>query len=160
MYKKIIIIILSMFVVSLAIIYILLMEYHYWHIWSHNRWTVFVKAPLQSGQLKIYHCNTVECPIRINQWELNELKNHSAVRSIFDGETLVNIRPEYGENDFYIIYDDYYALAFRQFKTNRNYLHDYQFTVWQENNVLEPMVRVDIQGTNDMSFESKMFKIE
>jgi hypothetical protein len=122
-------------------------------LWNTNSINVITEASLSKEKVKIeYGYNSIN---RKNDKEMFINRDRKTI--LYDGKTADKLVNEYGENDFLITYDDKYYFDFRQFKFNRRHQHDYNFYFYQKSNTL--FVKVDIQGEDDMKFESPMLEI-
>ncbi len=67
---------------------------------------------------------------------------------IFDGKSKHTIPKEYGENDWYISYDNKYSTSFRHFKTNNWHDHNYSFNIRRQGDGI--VCNVKIEGPDRM----------
>jgi hypothetical protein len=122
-------------------------------LWNTNSINVITETPLSKEKVKIeYGFNSIS---RKNDKEMFANRDRKTV--LYNGKTMKKLVNEYGENDFLVTYDDKYYFDFRQFKFNRRHQHDYNFYFYQKANKL--FVKVDIQGEDEMKFESSMLEI-
>lgn len=69
-------------------------------------------------------------------------------RDIFDNNSAITIPEEYGENDWYLSYNNHH-IAFRHFKTNNRSDHDYRFHFFKENDTIK--CKILIEGANPVA---------
>ncbi|MEO1419082.1 MAG: hypothetical protein AAFW00_27755 [Bacteroidota bacterium] len=147
------IIILS--IVGIGIFGLLYLNKNFQWLWSTNPVEVRVETGLSKSKVKIEHGISVHTIDRANDSDL--FKDREKYSIVFDGQPKEKIENEYGENDFLITYHDKYYLSFRQLKLNRRHQHAYKFNF--KGSEENPIVQVEIEGIDGMSFERKMIKI-
>jgi hypothetical protein len=85
---------------------------------------------------------------------LSTMKSNSA---IYEKKKQTNEIPYiYGENDWYLTYDDTLCLKFRHFKTNKNDSHNYNFKFSKEGKDI--FCYINIKGETNMSSKIKFIK--
>ena len=148
------IIILS--IVGIGIFGLLYLNKNFQWFWSSNPVEVRVEAGLSKSKVKIEHGISVHTIDRVNDSDLFRDRKKSFI--VFDGQPKEKIENEYGGNDFLITYQDEYYLSFRQLKLNRRHQHEYKFSF--KGSEEDPIVQIEIEGIDGMSFERKMIRIE
>ena len=78
------------------------------------------------------------------------------VTQVYDGKKEFIIPNGYGENEWYLVYNNTLKAYFRQFKTNRNDVHKYRFHFYKNNN--RYFADVDITGRSDLKRQIELKK--
>lgn len=129
---------------------------NYYAIYNINSINVTSENPLTSEKVKIEFGNSIYSLKRISDKVL--LNNQKKYSLVYNGKSIKSIKNEYGENDFLIIYDNKYYYLFRQFKTNCNHQHKYNFHFYQKDKKI--FIETEIIGIDAMKFEKEMLEIK
>lgn len=123
-------------------------------LWNVNTIHVTTEAPLSKSKVKIeYGFNS------INRKSDKDLFIDGQLKTIlYDGGIKDQLINKYGENDFLITYDNKYYYSYRHFKFNRRHQHKYNLHFSTRND--EIILKLVIEGRDNINFEKKMIKIE
>lgn len=124
-------------------------------IWYCNSIDVSADGNLSLNDVKIEYGISVNTINRKNDLDL--FIDRNKYTTIFDKKQIAKIENAYGENDFLITYNDEFYLSFRHFKLNRRHQHKYSFNF--EDLDQTPILKVSIEGRDDMAFKRGMIKI-
>jgi hypothetical protein len=106
-----------------------------------------------SGKLKIEQLEVRHGFYSINR-DSDQMLFEIKADVIFDGNSSIKKRIEYGENDFLIIYNQRYYYQFRQFKMHHRAFHDYNFNISESDTGFK--IDVNIEGVDKMIFRREM----
>jgi hypothetical protein len=123
---------------------------------NYNSLEVEVEAPLDKSKLIISFFSENDKPNINRDSILSHLLGTSSLglnqkQLIYQGENLKELENFYGENDFFIVYNDSCYVKFRHFKTHCKQIDSYFFKVYKIGNDI--YLKAEIDGTDPMTLE-------
>lgn len=118
-------------------------------LWNSNNLDVSVEQPLKLNKVIIGFDSPTESLLDWSKLErIREHPDEMPEKIIIyrQGKQIRKIDNFYGENDFFILYDNTYYTWLRHGKTNRRNQHDYNFHLYKKNNGL--YLKIVIKGIN------------
>ncbi len=142
--------------ISLICVGVWFLNKNIYPLWNANTFNITAEQPIDKEKIKIYFGISVNSINRENDLDL--FTNMGKYTILYDGIKKGKMINDYGENDFFITYDNSYYFSFRQFKTYWRAQHTYNINVKEQEGI--PFLQVEIKGHTPMKFSRPMIAIK